>query len=210
MSGRIRRSTAVVLATLAIAAGDSPAHATCPPMDAPCLAEETAGTGRSLVDEEIGPIDTPADDTIDPVVGDVLDRVNDLPGGGHVDPPDPIGGGDGDGDGTTPAGQEPRDSPSHAPGRGSAVEGRRAPGGPGLAGLSGPSIVVPEVVLPARQDRTFGDRFVAALPGAARSLVIVLALFGLAVAFVAIQDRLDRKDPRLALAPVESDMVEFA
>jgi len=44
----------------------------------------------------------------------------------------------------------------------------------------------------------------------ARSLAIVLALFGLAIAFVALQDRLDRSDPRLALAPVESDVVEFA
>ena len=55
------------------------------------------------------------------------------------------------------------------------------------------------------QGRTFGD----ALEGVARSLAIVLALFGLAVAFVAIQDRLDRTDPKLALAPVESDVVEF-
>ncbi|HEV2952424.1 MAG TPA: hypothetical protein VGZ51_09975 [Actinomycetota bacterium] len=44
----------------------------------------------------------------------------------------------------------------------------------------------------------------------ARSLAMVLALFGLTVAFVALQDRLDRSDPRLALAPVESDVVEFA
>ena len=60
------------------------------------------------------------------------------------------------------------------------------------------------------QDRTSGDRFGEVLGGVARSLAIVLALFGLAVAFVAIQDRLDRSDPRLALAPVESDVVEFA
>jgi hypothetical protein len=43
----------------------------------------------------------------------------------------------------------------------------------------------------------------------ARSLAIVLALFGLAVAFVAIQDRFDRTDPRLALAPIDSDVMEF-
>ena len=49
----------------------------------------------------------------------------------------------------------------------------------------------------------------AALAGVARSLLIVLALFGLAVAFVAIQDRFDRTDPRLALAPIDSDLVEF-
>ncbi|MGI8616255.1 MAG: hypothetical protein ACR2L4_05695 [Actinomycetota bacterium] len=58
-------------------------------------------------------------------------------------------------------------------------------------------------------DRTSGNRFGEVLGGVARSLAIVLALFGLAVAFVAIQDRIDRSDPRLALAPVESDVVEF-
>ena len=48
------------------------------------------------------------------------------------------------------------------------------------------------------------------LAGVARGSLILLVLFGLAVAFVTIQDRLDRHDPGLALAPVESDVVEFA
>ena len=60
------------------------------------------------------------------------------------------------------------------------------------------------------RNRASGNRVDTALEGVARSLAIVLALFGLAVGFVAIQDRLDRNDPRLARAPMESDIVGFA
>jgi hypothetical protein len=35
-------------------------------------------------------------------------------------------------------------------------------------------------------------------------------LLGLAIAFVLIQDRVDRRDPKLRLAPIGSDVAEFA
>jgi hypothetical protein len=81
-----------------------------------------------------------------------------------------------------------------------------------VTGPSGhaPSNAGPSGAIHRDPDPASRDRFGAALEGVARSLAIVLALFGLAVGFVAIQDRLDRSDPRLALAPVESDIAEFA
>ena len=91
-----------------------------------------------------------------------------------------------------------------------AVRGRN-PDGPGLSRIPVPVISAASGVAPSdSEDRTDGNRRGGTLASVARSLAIVLALFGLAVAFVAIQDRLDRRDPRLALAPVESDVVEFA
>jgi hypothetical protein len=217
---RIRRSTVVPLFTLAIAAaGVSMAHAACPPQDAVCLGEGTAGTGQGVVDDAIGPIDTPGDgtiapvtDTTDPALGDVRDRLDEILGGAGVDPPDPIGGGGSSGGGTHhPPGKGSRGTSSHAPGHGGAARGR-IPGGSRLNGVAGtghaPSTLPGAVV--RDPDLASRGRFDAALEGVARSLAIVLALFGLAVGFVTIQDRLDRKDPRLALAPVESDIVEFA
>jgi len=216
MTRWIRRLTVVPLATLAIAVGGvSSAHATCPPLDVVCLAEGTAGPGPGLVGDRIDPVDTPADETVapvtdavDPVTSDVLDRVKDLLAGVGVDPPDPIGGGGG---GTDHApGQGSRDTSNHAP-RHSGVRNGHIRGGLGLQGSAGsntPSDPAPSVV--RDPDLTSRDRLDAALEGVARSLAIVLALFGLAIGFVAIQDRLDRNDPRLALAPVESDIVEFA
>jgi hypothetical protein len=211
----IRRSTVVPLSTLAIAAaGVSVAHAACPPQDLVCLGEEAVGTGQGAVDDEIGPVDTPGDDTVGPVTdavtGDVLDRVKDLLDGVGVDPTDPIGGGGGGGT-YHPPGRGSQGTSNHALPHAAAPNGR-IPGarGPHVSTGSGqaPSDPAPSVV--RDPDLTSGDRFDTVLEGVARSLAIVLTLFGLAVGFVAIQDRLDRNDPRLALAPVESDIVEFA
>jgi hypothetical protein len=214
----IRRSTVVPLSTLAIAAaGVSFAHATCPPQDLVCLGEEAAGTGQGGVDDSIGPVDTPGDDTVapvtdavDPVTGDVLDRVKDLFDGVGVDPPDPIGGGGGGGT-HHPPGQGSQGTSNQAPPHGGAANGGIL-GGRGLHASTGsgqePTEPAPSLV---RGSATASrDRLDTALEGVARSLAIVLTLFGLAVGFVAIQDRFDRNDPRLALAPVESDIVEFA
>ena len=214
----IRRSTVVPLSTLAIAAaGVSFAHAACPPQDLVCLGEEAVGTGQGGVDDSIGPVDTPGDgsvapvtDAVDVVTGDVLDRVKDLLDGVGVDPPDPIGGG-GHGGTHHPPGQGSQGTSHQAPPHGGAPT-RRIPGGRGpLASIgSGPAPAEPAPSLVRGHATASGDRFDTVLEGVARSLAIVLTLFGLAVGFVAIQDRFDRNDPRLALAPVESDIVEFA
>lgn len=214
----IRRSTVVPLSTLAIAAaGVSFAHAACPPQDLVCLGEEAVGTGQGSLDDSIGPVDTPRDDTVAPVTdavdavtGDVLDRVKDLFDGVGVDPPDPIGGGGGGGT-HHPPGQGSQGTSNHAPLHGGEPNGR-IPVGRGLhaATGSGQAPVEPAPSLVRGPATASGDRFDTALEGVARSLAIVLTLFGLAVGFVAIQDRFDRNDPRLALAPVESDIVEFA
>jgi hypothetical protein len=229
-----RRLTVVALATPTLAAaGPLSAHASCPDLDIVCSVDEAVGAGEQLAADTIGPLDTPADgvadpvvdpavdplvdplvdpviETVKPVVDDVLGLVEDPPGGGQVDPPD-LGGGGGTHVSGPPAGDEPRGTLNPAAPGHRDVPGGRGLGRPGLSGrtesftgdLSG-------ATRGARPDRSSGDRFQGALGGVARSLAIVLALFGLAVAFVAVQDRLDRSDPRLALAPVESDVVEFA
>jgi hypothetical protein len=221
----IHRSIVVTLSTLSIAAvGVSSAHAACPAGDPVCT-EETVGAGQTPADDTIGSVDVPGDeavapvtDIVHPVLDDVQDRLDDLLGGGVVDPPDPIGGGGGGGShspggGSHPPGKDLGGTPRHPSGHGGPVRGR-IPGGPGLDRVTGTSGQPPSDAgsgpVLRDPDAASRDRFGRALEGVARSLAIVLALFGLAVGFVAIQDRLDRSDPRLALAPVESDIVEFA
>jgi hypothetical protein len=217
VSGWIRRLTVVTFSTLVlVTGGTSFAHATCPPQEVACVAGESAGAGRNLAEDTIGPVDAPGDETIapvtdvvDPVSTDLRDRVKDLLDGAGVDPPDPIGGG-GNGGGGHSSGTGAPGTATNAPGHESPTSGR-IPGGPGLRGVSHPSSEIPSgTVFPRPTDRRSSTGFDSALRGVARSLAIVLALFGLAVGFVAIQDRLDRSDPRLALAPVESDIVGFA
>jgi hypothetical protein len=184
-------------------------------MDLVCLGEGTVNTGQGLADDSIGPVDTPGDETIgpatdavDPVLSEIQDRLDEILGEVGVDPPDPIGGGGGGG--AHPPGPGVGDTSNHAPRHDGAAG--RAPG-LGPHGSTGPGYVPAAAGSPGAvlrdPDAVSGDRFQAALEGVARSLAIVLVLFGLAVGFVAIQDRLDRNDPRLALAPVESDIVEF-
>jgi hypothetical protein len=191
--------------TVALAlAGQPSAMAACPVMDPTCQADEVVGTGGDLVHDTTEPVDTPVDGTIDPLVDDILDSAHDIPEVDPIDLPDPIGGGSG---GHGVIGHLPPDSPN----QGDRRVGGRDPDGPGFTRTLEPIVSAPSGIAPSgRGDRTFGERFRDALGGVARSLAIVLALFGLAIAFVAVQDRLDRNDPRVALAPVDSDVVEFA
>lgn len=217
MRRRTFRLTLVGLVTLALAATAHPsASAACPPLDAACRLDEVVDSGEGLVDDIIDPVETPVDDTIDPIVDpivdDVFDTVDDVLGGGDpIDLPDPIGGGDGGGThvGGPPA---PHEGPSAnrrtVPEKRGAVVAGRSPDGPGI--VTGPTISAASGIAPlGSTDRTSGSRFGEVLGGVARSLAVVLALFGLAVAFIAVQDRFDRSDPRLSLAPVESDVVDF-
>ena len=208
MSRWSRRLSLIVVGSCALAlTGQPAANAACPVLDAACqTAGEALGAGEDLVDDTTEPVDTPVDGTVDPILDDHRDRIHDLLGGGPIDLPDPIDDGPVGGHGGT--GPRPPGSPDPS-GRGAA--GGRSPDGPGLSAPFEPIISAASgTAPPERGDRTTGSSFGDALGGVARSLAIVLALFGLAVAFVAIQDHLDRNDPRLALAPVDSDVVEFA
>ncbi|MCD6022582.1 MAG: hypothetical protein K0R20_2292 [Actinomycetia bacterium] len=202
-----RRFSLIAVGTFALAlTGQAAANAACPVLDATCQAGAALAAAEDLVDDTTEPVDTPVDGTIDPIVDDHVDRVRDLLGDGPLDLPDPID--DGPGGGHGGAGPRPPGSPDPS-GRG--VVSGRSHDGPGLSGPFGPIISSASgTAPPERGDRTTGRSFGDALGGVARSLAIVLALFGLAVAFVAIQDHLDRNDPRLTLAPVDSDVVEFA
>lgn len=206
MSRWSRSISLIAVGTFALAlTGQAAANAACPALDAACRAGEALAAGDDLVDGTTEPIDTPADGTVDPIVDDHLDRVHDLLGGGPIDLPDPIDDEPGGEHGRT----GPRPSGSPDPSRRGAAGGR-SPESPGLSGPFGPIISATSgTAPPERGDRTTGSSLEDALGGVARSLAIVLALFGLAVAFVAIQDHLDRDDPRLALAPVDPDVVGF-
>jgi tetrahydromethanopterin S-methyltransferase subunit B len=53
------------------------------------------------------------------------------------------------------------------------------------------------------------EPFAATLPDVARALAFPLVLVGLVLGFVAVQNRLDRKDPKLALATTTPDVLTF-
>jgi hypothetical protein len=214
----LRRLSLLALTVLALGVlASGSALAGCAPLDAVCLADEALGGVGDAVDDLPLPGDDPVDDVVDPiddvlppVVGDTIDRVRRFLDDPSVDPPidggggaSHGGGGGNDGGGTAVLGER-GDGPLRRPGA--------VVAGPGSSRLeiSSRSFALPGPPAPAQRDATAAGALGNAIAVAARSLALVLGLLGLAAAFVLIQHRLDREDPRLALAPIESDVVTFA
>ena len=201
----------VVISTFAIvAAGAAMAQAACPVLDPLCVIEETVDDGVGLVEDTVRGIETPVDDeVVSPVVDTIFGTVDDVIGGGGEEQPGPPGG-TGHGGGAQPGVHQGGPEPSERPDRGMVdIAGPRAHERPELGRVFAP--VVPRPIADATGSPVEGSGRVGVAIGAvARSLLIVLALFGLTLAFAAIQDRLDRNDPRLSLAPIRSDVVTFA
>ena len=215
----IVRSTLVMMSTIAIlATGAAWAQAACPVLDPLCLVEETVDDGLGLVEDTVDGIETPVDDVVDPVVGPVVDTilgtVDDVIGGGSEEQPEPPGdtGKGGGQPGVHRGGPELSGAVDRGPVdiAGPRIE-ERSELGRAFAAVPAPQPVADATGSPGTGSPAEGSGRVGEAIGAvARSLAIALVLFGLTLAFAAIQDRLDRNDPRLSLAPVRSDVVTFA
>ena len=172
----------------------------CDPLDVTCVVTGTAGSGQDTVDTVTG--------TVKPVVDDpqgTVDRILH----GTVNPPGGGGGGTGvdqpGGHGTAgrPGGTGPHVVRPQQP---RTVGGRSV--GPHPTGSTPDTSSIPVTVA---KDPVFADGFTAAAAHVVtRSLGVVLALLAVAVGFVMVQDRLDRRDPKLTLAPVQTEMMGFS
>jgi hypothetical protein len=194
----------------------APAHADeCPPLDVSCAAGDVVDGVDGVVEDTVDTVS----ETVDPIVEETTNTVDELLGGGQNEPP--ADGGTGDGGGDAGGG--------HRGGRGNGQVHRggtvrHSADAPGLTGLgtdarppialgtgsggSQATSIVP-ASRPVGEQPGLAERFAGTAARAAKSLAIVLVLLLAAVGFVLIQDRLDKKDPRLALAPLQSDDVRF-
>jgi hypothetical protein len=203
-------TTALVsLIVLAPAAG-----AACPGVDPQCATDaiDQAGSGLPSTDGLPGEnvpepvqdaVDT-AKDTVDSTVGQVKDTVDGLlnPGG------DDGGGGGGGGGGGTGGGRSDGGS-----------NGGQVPATQGPSGAEGSSSLYPS--LPPRtslkaptpvgsvDSPSLVDRIGRGAVGTVKQLGFPLALALIVIAFLLIQDRIDRRDPKLALAPITPDVSRF-
>jgi hypothetical protein len=185
-------------------------------LDPLCVIEDTVDGGVGLVEDTVGGIETPVDDVldpleevVDPVVDTIFGTVDDVIGGGDGEQPEPPGGAGGGGGAQSVHQGGPE--PSGRPDRGTVeIAGPRGHERPEIGRVFAP-VVAPRPIADATGPPVEGSGRVGAAIGAvARSLAIVFALFGLTLGFAAIQERLDRNDPRLSLAPIRSDVVTFA
>lgn len=205
------------LATTFLAAPS--ASADCPLLDPICVVEETAGTvggtvetAGEVLEDPTGTIDQtlePVQDTVDQVLSGAGDVVEDLPA---VDPPagtpapaDPPPGstqpGDPTGDGPTPG----------APGNGTPVPTDTGFAGSTTGGLTGLPAGQPDASSPIGREGPSDPigRLLGSVPPIA-AVGFPLLLISIVLLFLAVQDRIDRADPKLALVPVGTEFVEFA
>jgi hypothetical protein len=198
---------------------------TCAPVDVACTPDQILDQGQDAAGDAAGTAGDAANaahDAADDTVSRVKDTVDDTLHGGGIDPPPIVGGGDGgngghDGDGHTASTRDRRPG-ANGSGR---TEVRTSGSRHGEVGASaGTSAGVPlgtvEPTAPttdpaARSDAdtappTIGQVAAGVLTGVA---VMALLLGGVA-AFLAVQDRLDRRDPKLAPAAIGSDRVLFS
>jgi hypothetical protein len=207
------RSICARLTVLALAAGvmlivSAPASlATCPPTDPLCVVDEAAQPSLPPVDDVEKAIDDAVESAkgeADKVVGQVTEAVDELlnPGGGDPGGGNPGGGGGGGGGSTGPIGGPAEPGAAGSPGVGST--GSSFPAG----AVPAPGIASSNSVGVRDKPGIFG-RIGGAAVEVATQLGFPLALALVVIAFAATQNYLDRRDPKLALAPVRPEVMRF-
>jgi hypothetical protein len=184
------------------------ALAECPPTDPLCVVESSIQTEappppslppiQGDVEKAVEDAVEGAKGEVDKVIGQVTETIDELlqPGGD-----DPGGGGDDGG-----SGNQPPAGPGG--GRTGSPEGRlTGPAFPG-SGLTTPVDVPSTPTAFKDQPGPFG-RIGEAAVEAAKRLGFPLALAVIVMAFAMFQNYLDRKDPKLALAPVGPEVMRF-
>ena len=168
--------------------------------------EETVETVEETVESVTGDTGETVDETIAPAIGPVDDVIgapspSTLPGTDPVPPRtvDPAPSGDGAGSGSGGAGSGGGDGAAGAP-----------PGG-----ISGPFALDPPTpgsalgIETTPPPRGFLERLAGPVAEVASQVAFPLALAVLVLLFIAFQNRLDRKDPKLALAATSPDVLRF-
>jgi hypothetical protein len=184
------------------------ARADCPLLQPGCLTEtvddvtgvveETVDVGVDLVENTVEVVTGVADETVKELPKPVTDTVDDIIR--SDDPPVPVSPGP-----TEESGRKPRvDRSAQDPISRTAASSR----------LSDTQLernaVVPDRPSLAPQDRPgLLERIGGVAGSAARQLGFPLALSLIVVAFVLFQNYLDRKDPKLAVAPIAADVMKF-
>jgi hypothetical protein len=204
-----------------------PARAACPLTDLACVTGTVTETVDQVTAPVTAPVTEPVNEVTDPVtgtVGGVVDKVKDTVGpvvdevpsspqlpNPSIDVNQSTTGDSGAGPGPRTGPGAPRGDSGNGrsdPGTGSSVE-RPIPvqalvGGTFISGVA-PSPSSDVGIGPSPPT----ERTVVSLEDVVKGFAFPLALVLIVGAFLLVQDRLDRRDPRLALAPVGPDVLDF-
>jgi hypothetical protein len=186
--------------------------------DAVNRAGDTAhDTVQDTVDRVQGRVDDTTSkvrDTIDQVLGKVGDPPP-LPGDGGDPGPGGGSGGGGNGGGSQGGGHDGGTSGGgHVSGTGSLSGGGSilsgSAGGSAAAGAADPgSLTVPPTDLSHATARGSSPTIGQVAAGVIGGLAVMALLLGAVAVFLTVQDRVDRRDPKLVPVPIGSDRVQF-
>lgn len=173
------------------------------------VVENAGETVKQAADKVVETVKNTLDDTRE-TVDDTVNAIDDtVHGAGPVASPPPSGGSEQGSNDPSESGPRPDTETSVVRPRG---KGRSAPtlGRVELVAETlpaGDAVVVSETSSASPFDQP--GPFAGSLPELARRLAFPLVLVGLVLGFVAIQNRLDRRDPKLALATTTPDVLTF-
>jgi hypothetical protein len=156
--------------------------------------ETVTDTVKGIVEQVPDPIDPGVIDDPTGILPGVLGSTVDQPSGPSATEPG------GNGTATGPGGGKSRT----AGGAGPSSFGR----GPVIGPVAAPISSTPAASVPIPRRGLF-DRIGPLAILAAEALAFPLALAVIVLLFVAVQNRIDRKDPKLALAPITPDLLRF-
>jgi len=175
------------------------AFADCPLTDPTCIVDQTKRTATDTADTVKDKADAAvkqATDTVDAILNPI---------GLPTPTPTPTGAGDGGHGGS--GGSVPNGGPATTP-TSSGV------GALNRAAITGTLTTPPSSSRPVRHGTAHGPSLFGRIGGAAaeaaKQVAFPLALALVVVAFLMVQNRLDRRDPKLAQAPIAPDVLRFA
>jgi hypothetical protein len=168
----------------------------------PCLADPVACVG-----ETVGGVTETVEETVQNTTETVTDTVGGLTGSGEGvvgGGSDPESSGGGSGTSSDPGTRGDRRS-GRAPATGGSADDVAA------ASTAAREATAPPGVIPRQVAPDVFQRIRRAFTDSAGAFVFPLALIGIVGAFLVFQSRVDRSDPKLALAPIDArdDVLEF-
>ena len=200
-SARAKSLIIMAFTGLLLALSAPMAFADCPLTDPACTVDQTKQTATDTA--------SPVKDKADAAVKQATDTVNGILN--PIVPPTPT---------PTPTGRGGGGGGGHQGGGSSVSNGGSAttPASSGVGALNRDAITgaptVPPSSRPVGQRTTHGPSLFRRIGGAAaeaaKQVAFPLALALVVIAFLMVQNRLDRRDPKLASAPMAPDVLRFA
>jgi hypothetical protein len=221
---------AVGVMALPLGLGTAARAQTCPVLDVTCTVDQIVDTGGDTVDDVVGSSGDAVDNTVDDAqtkahdavdtvtgtAGDTVSTVRDTIDDtlGNVDNPLPGdgGGSGGGGGGGNGSGHDPNGN-HNGVGSGGGRGGGHVGGSTGIPTATNAStpgaFTAPPGSLTTDQDRDPRSTIARVTPAVVGGIAVMALLLGAVALFLTVQDRMDRRDPKLLPASIGSDRVQF-